>query len=196
MGLTEAQVAHILGVARETVSRWWAAYADHGVQAPPHRRTGRPVGPGRALTDSQAEHIRHLLRTHQPEELGIAAPLWARRAVAGLILREYNLIMAVRTVGRYRGRWGLAAKRPRRHSRDQDPDAVKAWLGETCPAIEARAEREGAEIHWGDETGVAADHLPATGYAPRGEPATMEVPDRHIRASQIPTAPTRARCAS
>jgi len=188
MGLTEAQVAQILGVARETVSRWWSAYADHGVQALPHRRTGRPLGSGRALTESQAEHIRHQLRTHQPEELGVAAPLWTRRAVAGLILREYNLSLAARTVGRYLWRWGFTAKRPRRHSRDQDPDEVKEWLEETYPAIEARAEREGAEIHWGDETGVAADHLPATGYAPRGEPATMEVPDRHIRASQISTA--------
>jgi transposase len=143
------------------------------------------LGSGRALTDSQAEHIRHLLRTHQPEELGIAAPLWTRRAVAGLIQREYDLVLAVRTVGRYLARGGFTAKRPRRHSRDQDPDEVKEWLEETYPAIEDRAEREGATIYWGDETGAAADRLPATGDAPRGEPATMDVPDRHIRASQI-----------
>lgn len=185
MGLTETQVAQVLGVARETVCRWWSAYADHGVQALPHRRTGRPPGSGRLLTDSQAEHIQHLLRTHQPEELGVASPLWTRRAVADLIQREFDLVLAVRTVGRYLARWGFTAKRPRRHSRDQDPDEVKEWLEETYPAIEGRAEREGATIYWGDETGVAADHLPATGYAPRGEPATIDVPDRHIRVSQI-----------
>src|SRR5262245_47110151 len=101
LGLTETQVADVLGVARETVSRWWSAYADHGVQALPHRRTGRPVGSGRALTDAQAEHLRQLLTTHQPEELGIAAPLWTCRAVADLIRREYGIRLAVRTVGRY-----------------------------------------------------------------------------------------------
>src|SRR5437660_11932118 len=88
LGLTEGQGAEVLGVARETVSRWWSAYADHGVQALPHRRTGRPLGSGRALTDSQAEHLPQRLRTHQPEEVGIAAPLWTRRAVAALIRRE------------------------------------------------------------------------------------------------------------
>lgn len=184
-GLTEAQVAQILGVARETVSRWWSAYADHGVQALPQRRTGRPLGSGRVLTDSQAEHIQHLLRTHQPEGLGVASPLWTRRAVADLIRREYDLIRAVRTVGRYLARWGFTAKRPRRHSRDQAPDEVKEWLETTYPAIRERAEREAATIYWGDETGAAADHLPATGAAPRREPATIEVPDRHIRAGRI-----------
>lgn len=185
LGLTETQIAQVLGVARETVCRWWSAFADHGVQALPGRRTGRPVGSGRMLTDSQAEHIQHLLRTHQPEELGVASPLWTRRAVADLIRREFDLVLAVRTVGRYLARWGVTAKRPRRHSRDQDPDEVREWLETTYPAIAERAEREAATIYWGDETGVAADHLPATGYAPRGEPATIDVPDRHIRASQI-----------
>jgi transposase len=187
LGLTEVQVAELLGVARETVCRWWSAYAGHGVLALPHRRSGRPLGSGRVLSDAQAEHLQRLLRTHQPEELGIAAPLWTRRAVRDLIRQECDLDLAERTVGRYLQRWGFTLKRPRRHARDQDPDEVRQWLEETYPAIEARAEREGAEIHWGDEVGVAADQQPARGYAPQGEPATQDVPDAHIRANQIST---------
>lgn len=187
LGFTEVEIADLLGVARETVSRWWSAYADQGVPALPQRRTGRPLGSGRALTDLQAQHVQHLLRTHQPEELGIAAPLWTRRAVVELIRREYNLPLAVRTVGRYLQRWGFTAKRPRRHARDQDPEEVRQWLEQTYPAIEERAAAEEAEIHWGDEVGVAADQHPASGYAPQGEPATMDVPDPHIRANQIST---------
>jgi transposase len=187
LGYTERQVADFLGVARETVCRWWSAYADRGVPALPQRRTGRPLGSGRALSDAQAEHLQQLLRTHQPEELGIAAPLWTRRAVRDLIHKECDLALAERTVGRYLKRWGFTAKRPRRHARDQDPEEVRQWLEETYPAIEARADREAAEIHWGDEVGVAADQQPARGYAPRGEPATQDVPDPHIRANQIST---------
>ncbi len=156
-----------------------------------HSPTAAPdalLGSGRALTDAQAEHLQQLLRTHQPEELGIAAPLWTRRAVADLIRREFDLALAVRTVGRYLRRWGFTAKRPRRHARDQDPEEVRQWLEETYPAIEARAEREGAEIHWGDEVGVAADQQPARGYAPRGRGRRpMDVPDPHIRVNQIST---------
>jgi len=191
LGLTEADVAAVLGVARETVCRWWSAYTDRGVPALPQCRTGRPLGSGRLLTDAQAERLRQLLRTHQPEELGVAAPLWTRRAVRDLIRQEYQLDLAERTVGRYLWRWGFTAKRPRRHARDQDPEEVQQWLDETYPAIAARAEREGAQIHWGDEVGVAADQQPARGYAPRGEPATQDVPDPHIRASQISTITNR-----
>ncbi len=152
------------------------------------RRSGRPLAFGRALSDAQAEHLQQLVRTHQPEELGIAAPLWTRRAVRDLIRKEFD----PRSGGADRrpvseSRWGFTAKRPRRHARDQDPEEVRQWLEETYPAIEARANREGAEIHWGDEVGVAANQQPARGYAPRGEAATQDVPDPHIRANQIST---------
>jgi transposase len=187
LGYTEAEVADLLGVCRETVCRWWSAYAQGGLGALPRERTGRPPGSGRALSDAQAERVQQLLRSHQPEELGIAAPLWNRRAVGELIRKEVNVSLAVRTVGRYLWRWGFTAKRPRRHGRDQDPEEVRQWLEETYPAIAARAEREGAEIHWGDEVGVAADQQPSRGYAPRGEPASMGVPGRHVRANQIST---------
>ena len=187
LGLTEVQLADLFGVCRETVSRWWSAYVQHGADALPQKPRGRPVGTGRALTDEQAAQVQQLLRTHQPEELGIAAPLWTRRAVADLIRQQCAISLAVRTVGLYLQRWGFTAKRPRRQSRDQDPEEVRQWLDETYPAIEQRAECEGATIHWGDEVGVAADEHPASGCAPQGEPAMMAVPDRHIRANQIST---------
>jgi transposase len=185
LGLTEAQIADCLGVCRETVSRWWSAYAHGGLDALPHGQPGRPLGSGRALTDAEGEHIQQQLRTHCPEDLGIAAPLWSRRAVRDLIHKEYGISLAVRTVGEYLRRWGFTAKRPRRHARDQDPDEVQEWLEEIYPAIEQRAAQEGAEIYWCDEVGVAADQHPACGYAPQGEPATLAVPDRHIRVNQI-----------
>ena len=185
LGFSETDLADLLGVARETVCRWWSAYAQGGVEALPHDRTGRPEGSGRFLSDEQAQRICEALRTQQPEHFGIAAPLWTRRAVAELIDQLCGVRMNIRTVGLYLRRWRFTPKRPRRHSRKQDPEEVRQWLQETYPAIEARAAAEEAEIFWADEVGVAADHQPARGYAPRGEAATQEVPDSHIRASQI-----------
>jgi transposase len=187
LGFTEADVAALLGVSRETVSRWWSAYRAGGVPALPHDRTGRPPGSGRTLTDAQAIHLQQLIDGHSPEDLGIAAPLWNRRAVQDLIRNECGLVMPVRTVGEYLRRWGYTLKRPRRHARDQDPAEVRAWRRQTYPAIEARAFREGAEIHWGDETGVAADEHPGYGYARQGQAATAEVPDHHTRVNLIST---------
>src|SRR3977135_2686441 len=76
LGFTEADVADLLGVRRETVCHWWSAYAHGGLDARPPERPGRRLGSGRALSDAQAQRIQDLLRTHHPDELGIAAPLW------------------------------------------------------------------------------------------------------------------------
>jgi transposase len=187
MGLSESDVAALLGVARETVSRWWSAYSHGGVEALPDERSGRPVGSGRTLNDEQVAHIQGLIDANTPNKLGIASPLWNRRAVRDLIVKEYGIDMPVRTVGEYLKRWGYTAKRPGRRSRDQDPEEVRAWLEDIYPGIERRAREEGAEIHWCDETGVAADEYPGLGYAPKGQPATKEVPNHHIRVNLVST---------
>lgn len=187
LGFSEADVADLLGVSRETVSRWWTAYAAGGLEAIPGDRTGRPVGTGRTLSDEQARRIQDLIDDHSPEQLGIAAATWSRKAVRDLIRAECGIAMPVRTIGEYLKRWGYTAKSPRRHAKDQDPDEVDEWLNETYPAIERRAAREGAEIHWCDETGAAADEHPRKGYAREGDPAYIEVPRPHIRMNLVAT---------
>jgi transposase len=184
LGFSQSDVADLLGVARETVCRWWSAYTAGGLEGLPQERTGRPQGSGR-LSDEQARYLQHLLDFNSPEDLGIASPLWSRRAVRALIHKEFAIELAVRTVGDYLQRWGYTAKKPGRHSKDQDPEEVRQWLEETYPAIEKRAGAEGADIYWCDETGRQADQQPGYGYAKKGQPATMEVPDSHIRCNQI-----------
>jgi transposase len=182
MGLGQAQIAQMLGVARETVSRWWCA---HLAQDMPGLRTGRPQGVGRFLDDQQATHLQQLIDNNSPAALGIQAALWSRRAVRDLICKQFDINLAVRTVGDYLKRWGYTAKKPRRHAKKQDPDEVSAFLEETYPKIESKARKEHAEIFWCDETGVAADETPGVGYARKGEWATLEVPPPHIRVNVI-----------
>ena len=185
LGSCESDVAALLGLARETVSRWWTAYQAHGLDGLPGERTGRPRGSGRTLTDAQGEHLQQLIDQNNPSQLGIPAPLWSREAVAKLIQREFGLTMPVRTVGEYLKRWGYTAKKPGRRANDQDPQEVRQWLEETYPAIEKEAEEANAVILWTDECGVNADHHAATGYAREGELASTEVPHAHIRRSVI-----------
>jgi transposase len=187
LGFTEADMADVFGVTRETISHWWTAYTAGGVAALPHDRTGRPLGSGRFLSDEQASRIRSLIDENTPEKLGIASALWTRRAVRELIRNEWQIDLAERTVGEYLRRWGYTSKKPRRHARKQDPHEVAQWLLVDYPNIAKRAAAEDAEIHWCDETGVAADRHPGTGYSPKGQPATLEVPGPHIRMNQIST---------
>jgi transposase len=90
LGFTEADLANLLGVSRETVCRWWSAYTAHGIDALPRERTGRPLGSGRFLSDEQARRVQRLLDEKTPEELGTpllcgtAAPsvTWSIRSAA------------------------------------------------------------------------------------------------------------------
>src|SRR5262249_31216633 len=150
-GFSEVEVADLLGVAHETVCRWWTAYAGEGLDALPGPRLGRPPGSGRSLSDPQARHIQGLPDRCSPEELGIAAPLGTRRAVRDLIQNEFGIRLAERTVGAYLKRWGYTPKVPGRHARKPDPKEVREWWDVTDPRLEQRAAREGAAIFWCDE---------------------------------------------
>lgn len=185
LGYTEVELAEILGVCHETISRWWTTYSAAGLPSLPGGRTGRPLGSGCFLSEQQANRIKECIDNHSPENLGIAHALWTRRAVRDLVNKEFQIDLTERTVGQYLRRWGYTSKKPARHSRKQDPDEVRQWLEETYPAIEVLAARDNAEILWTDEVGVAADHHPGCGYARCGERATMEVPKPHIRVNQI-----------
>jgi len=52
-------------------------------------------------------------------------------------------------------------------------EAVSKWLDEQSPEIAKRAKQVGAEIHWGDETGLRSDDVRGRGYAPKGETAVL-----------------------
>jgi transposase len=174
LGFAQVDLADLLGVTPKTVNRWWKAYTSKACGGLRHARTGRPVGSGRILNDEQARRLQNLIDNNCPDELGIACPLWSRRAVRDLIRNELGIKMPVRTVGEYLKRWGYTAKRPRRHSKDQDPEEVRDWLEEMYPLIEAQAREEDASIYWGDEVGVAADEYPQRGYARKGTASDHE----------------------
>jgi transposase len=174
-GYPEDSVADLVGVCRETVSRWWSAYVAGGLDAIPQDRTGRPCGSGRTLDEEQGLHIQSLLNGHTPDEQGIASPLWTRRAVRDLIHKEYGIDMPIRTVGEYLKRWGYTPKKPRRKALHQDPEEIQEWLEKIYPAIEEAAKQEEAEILWCDEKGVGANDFPGRGYAPVGQTPEIKV---------------------
>jgi len=102
LGFTEVDMADVLGVTRDTVCRWWTAYASGGIEALPHDRSGRPLGSGRLLSDDQANRIRSLIDKNTPEQLGIPSALGPRRN------NLYNFVIVVSAYSSIRrGRHGV-----------------------------------------------------------------------------------------
>ena len=187
LGYAVIDIAAVLGVREETVSRWCSRYHRGGREALPGDRTGRPVGSGRLLDGGQEQGIRQAIETKTPQELGIPSALWTRQAVRELIHRRVGLRLPIRTVGEYLRRWGYTPQRPVRKAYKQDPKAVAEWLERTYPGIERRATTEGGEIHWGDETGVRSTCQHSRGYARPGETPELIVPGSRFSANMIST---------
>jgi len=192
-GYAVVDIAAILGVREETVSRWCSKYQRGGEEALPGDRTGRPVGSGRHREEGQEQALQRLIDTKSPPELGIASALWTRAAVQELIHQHVGLRLPIRTVGEYWPRWGYTPQKPVRKAYKQDPAAVAAWLEKTYPEIERRAAREGGEIHGGDETGVRSTCPHGRGYAHPGATPELPVPGSRFRVNMISTIPNQGK---
>lgn len=64
---------------------------------------------------------------------------------------------------------------------------MKKWLEEGYPAIAQRAKAEGAEIHWGDETGLRSDDVRGRSFAPIGQTPVVRINSRREGLSIIST---------
>ncbi|MDZ7719989.1 MAG: winged helix-turn-helix domain-containing protein [Balneolaceae bacterium] len=89
-----------------------------------------------------------------PDQLKLDYALWTRKAVQELVKREFDVSLAINTMGDYLRKWGFTPQKPAKRAYEQRPAEVKQWLDNTYPAIRKQAQREDAEIHWADETGV------------------------------------------
>lgn len=162
-------VAVAVGVNERTVRQWQQHQREHGTKSLLRDERGRVVGEGRTLTAAQEKEVRKLIADKLPDQLQLPFALWTRKAVAQLLETRSGLKLPVRTMGEYLKRWGFTPQKPIKNAYEQNPGKVKRWLKEEYPAIAAQAKAEGAEIYWGDQTGVNNQPNAPRGYAPKGE---------------------------
>ncbi len=166
-GKKQKDVAHLLGIASQTICRWLKAYRLEGQGALKSKKKGRPQG-GKLLP-WQAAQIAKTVIDHHPEQLKLPFYLWTREAVALLIKRRFGLQLSVWTVGRYLKRWGFTPQKPARRAWEQNPEQIQQWLEKEYPSIRRQAQKEKAQIFWGDEMGLRSDHDVGGSYGLKGQ---------------------------
>jgi transposase len=174
-GHTYEAIAAQTGLSRTGVFDICRRHAIGGAKALRDAVGGRRTGEGRRLSAQQEAEVRKLICDKTPDQLKMPYALWSRGAVAELIGHRFGIRLPVRTMGLYLKRWGFTPQKPIRRAYEQSPAAVKKWLDEDYPAIAARAKAEGAQIHWGDETGLRSDDVRGRGFAPKGETPVIRV---------------------
>jgi len=184
-GWTQKKAAEIVEVSEETVSRWSSNRTEIESRGCKGMKRGRELYEQRILTRKQEETIKRDIETKTPQELGLPYALWNRKAIQHCIEEKTKQKIWLQTVSKYTNRWGLSPQRPAKYACEQDKEKIKRWLEIEYPKIEAEANENGAEIHWGDETGVALSTFYARSYAPKGKTPTVRLPARQGHISFI-----------
>jgi len=168
LGKTHREIAEIIGVREATISSWVNAYKKGGLQALKEKKRGAKSEDRKYLSDAQELEIQKMITDTMPDQLKLAYGLWTRSAVTELVKREYGIILALSTMGKYLRKWGFTPQKPKKRAYEQNSKLVQKWIDEEYPAIEKKAKEENAVIHWGDETGARNSNQHGRSYAPKG----------------------------
>lgn len=192
-GMKRKDIAPIVGAHRNVVGQWIKSWQQNGEKSFLVDQPGRPAGTGRKLEDEQSKLIQDLVANNTPDQFGYPFLLWSREAIQTLILDKIGIDLPIRTLGTYLERWGFTAQKPKSRAYEQSDKAVQKWLNEDYPDIASRAKEEGAEIHWGDETGIRSDDVKGRSYAPKGKTPVIKLKGKRERLNMLSTVTNRGK---
>lgn len=184
-GKSRIEAAEAVGVNRRFVGNWVRGFEAAGEASLSGGRRGRRPGEQKALNTRQEAMIRRMIVGQCPDQLKLPFALWTREAVGELVARKTGVRLSVCAIGSYLAAWGFTAQKPIRRATERDDAAIQAWLMRDYKAIAARARREGAEIHWADETGLSNQANYGRSFAPAGETPVIARPAKRFMQSMI-----------
>lgn len=146
-------IAQILRISVHSIYRWIAWFKSKGWAAfelPNPKRKCK-------LDEEQLGEIALLILTKTPTMIGYETNLWTRKIIAEEIFKRFGIHLSESAVGRILRRNKLSPQKPIRKAYQQDEEAVKQFKNETFPNLVLKAKKEGALIHWLDETQACSD---------------------------------------
>jgi transposase len=131
-GRSQAEVAELVGVSRESVRRWQVRLRQGGMAALRRRpASGRPP----KLSAAQVEQVEQALLKGAKAN-GFTTDLWTLDRVAQVIQRLTGVRLAPASVWRLlHQRLGWSVQRPQRQAKERDEQAIARWVAHEWPRI-------------------------------------------------------------
>ena len=111
--------------------------------------------------------------------------MWSRKNIAELIKELYKVEIKPSTLGYYLQRWGFSVQRPVKRAYKQDQTKIDEWLNVEFPGITKRAQKENAEIFFGDETNIQNTTNYLRGYAPKGKTPVVRTESQKFKVNML-----------
>jgi transposase len=170
-GESPEKVIKALGLSRQRIYVWLAAYREGGLDALKAKRLfGRPP----KLDARAMRMIYRLVTTKNPQQLKFEFALWTRGMIRDLIRERFRVRLSEVSVGRLLKKLGLSPQRPLARAYQRAPEAVQKWLDEEYPAIQHMAKQTSADIYFADEASIRSDYHSGTTWAPVGQTPVIE----------------------